>query len=61
MRNPTNVYFDTFGNKSFALYDLPGYNNKMISNHGQKKTASPEHVKQILPLAPQLSLPSPSK
>ena len=34
MRNPTKVYFGTYGNKSFAFYDLPGYKNSKISNNG---------------------------
>ena len=42
MRNPTNVYFSNIGNKSFAMYDLPGYKNIKISNFGQKVTSSPD-------------------
>jgi hypothetical protein len=45
MRNPTNVYFGTFGNKSFALYDLPGYKNTKISNNGSIASQSPVNVK----------------
>jgi hypothetical protein len=38
MQNPTKVYFTQYGSSNFAMYDLPGYNQSLISRNTMADT-----------------------
>jgi hypothetical protein len=57
MHNPTKVYHTMISNRHFAMYELPGYNNVIISKN---KMLDPfqtprEKLKQLIPLVPKFS------
>ena len=61
MRNPTKVFFETLGTKTFGYYEVPGREQPIISLN-RMKTKSPEEYKKFIPEVPtvkqkQLNLP----
>jgi hypothetical protein len=56
MHNPTKVFATTINSKAFALYELPGYKNQVISKNKVTVTdLGPEQMKTLVPLVPKLS------
>lgn len=56
MHNPTKVFTTTINSKQFALYELPGYNNKVISkNKVVSRDMSPQQQQAFMPLVPKLN------
>jgi len=51
MRNPAKVFASTHFSKKFALYDLPGYQNELISKKDLNMTTD-----ELVPKVPSLKL-----
>lgn len=51
MRNPAKVFASTHFSKKFALYDLPGYQNELISKKDLNLTTN-----ELVPKVPSLKL-----